>query len=138
MPAFVVPVLVLFLGQSTQPSADDASLRRIRAALAKPAPTLVVRPPAPQPTFKVTIQQHPYFVERPFVWTFAGGGTPTTQRPTGPGQPLITVGVPIGGGGEGGVLPMLRAAKSALQEHAARDEVERAMAEFCAAHSCNE
>jgi hypothetical protein len=136
MDVFVVAALVAWLEQATQPSTDEASLRRIRAALAKPAPTLVVRPPAPQPTFTVTVEQHPYFIERPFVWTFAGGGTPTTQRPTGPGQPLMTVSVPVGGGGEGGVVPMLRAVRSAIQEHAAHSEVERAMAEFCATHSC--
>ncbi|HZR23344.1 MAG TPA: hypothetical protein VFA59_07150 [Vicinamibacterales bacterium] len=132
--------LVLLLAMMTQsvadaPANDSASLRRIREKLAKPAPSLVVKAPTPEPTFKVEVQQHPYFTEIPFVWTFNGGGVPTTQKTTGPGQPLITVGVPIGGG-EGGVLPALRALKSKLQERGAREEVERAIAEFCATHAC--
>lgn len=118
------------------PATDEASLRRIREKLAKPAPSLVVKAPTPEPTFKIEVQQHPYFTELPFVWTFNGGGVPTTQGPTGPGQPLITVGVPIGGGGEGGVLAALRSLRNSLQERAAKDEVSRAIAEFCATHAC--
>ena len=127
---------IVMQSASDAPATDTAALRRIREKLAKAAPSLVIKPPTPEPTFKVEIQQHPYFTDIPFVWTFNGGGVPTTQRPTGPGQPLITVGVPIGGGGEGGVLPMLRALRSSLQERAAKDEVSRAIAEFCATHAC--
>jgi len=130
-------VCLLFAGQTEPTPVDDgASLRRIREKLAKPAPSLVVKAPTPEPTFKVEVQQHPYFIEIPFVWTFNGGGFPLTQTPTGPGQPLITVGVPIGGGGEGGVLPALRALRAKLQDRAAKDEVSRAIAEFCATHAC--
>jgi len=133
----IAAALALVLDQSAAAPADDsASLRRIRAALAKPASTLVVKAPPPEPTYRVEILQHPYFTEIPFVWTFAGGGVPTTQTPAGPGQPLISVGVPIGAGGDEGVLPMLRAIKRSLDERGAHGEVSRAIAEFCAAHGC--
>ena len=84
---------VLLVDQtSPAPSDDAASLRRIREKLAKPAASLVIKPPTPEPTFKVEVQQHPYFTEIPFVWTFSGGGVPATQRsPTGQGQPLFTI-----------------------------------------------
>jgi hypothetical protein len=133
--AFGLAVAVMLQSAaSPPPAAVDPSLTRIREALAKPAPRLRIT--TPPPTYKVEIRQRSYFTDIPTTWSFAGGGVPTTQARADGGAPLITVGVPIGGGGDEGVLPMLRAIRTKLGEHAAREDVARAIAEFCATHAC--
>lgn len=112
---------------SAAPGADPAALRRIAAALAQP---VRLRISAPQPTFHIEIQQHPYFRELPFTWNWAGaGGVPTgAPHATGSGTPpLVQV----------DVLPLLRDAVHAMSERAAEREVQRAVAEFCATHACD-
>jgi hypothetical protein len=141
MERMVAPaILALALSASPQSAAapdavqGDSYVARIRDLLARRAPVLKIS--TPEPTYKVEIIQHPYFTTVPFVWTFAGGGVPTAQRQTDASSPLISVGVPIGGGGDAGIGAAFRALKSKFDERAARDEVGRAVAEFCATHAC--
>jgi hypothetical protein len=126
--------IALQASSAPPPSASDALLARIREALAKGPPRLRIT--TPEPTYRVEIREHPYFRDLPMTWSFAGGGVPTTERRVDGSTPVISVGVPIGGGGDAGVLPMLRALRAKLGEHAAREEVSRAIAEFCATHAC--
>src|SRR5262245_38402882 len=136
---FASAVLALVLAGAPQNAPSDAaqpgaSLARIRELLARRPPVLKIT--APEPTYKVEVIQHPYFTTRPFVRTFAGVGLPLAQRQTDAASPLISIGVPIGGGGDQGVGAAFRALKSKLDERAAREEVSRAVAEFCASHAC--
>jgi hypothetical protein len=126
-------VLALALTSDPQPPSDQpapppVSLDRIRRGLERP-PGLRVSAPMPEPTYRVRVVQHPYFLEVPFTWTFAGGGVPAAA-PSGAGvsstPPLIQV----------DALPMLTGAVHAIRERAARHEVQQAIAEFCAEHSC--
>ena len=108
----------------------DASLTRIRARLASPETVrLSTDRELPEPTFRVEIHQHPYFTEVPFVWTFAGGGVPFVP-PHGDqigGTPLVS---------SGNMLPLFVSLKRALDERAARAEMQKAFAEFCETHVC--
>ena len=119
---------------SDEASHSDAALSRIRARLAKPERLHVsTERELPEPTFRVEIRQHPYFTEVPYIWTFAGGGVPLTA----PG--LEHMGgsmLPQSFGGGTDVLPALAALKRALDEHAAKAEVQKAILEFCATHLC--
>ncbi len=105
---------------------DEATLNRIRAALAR-EPSIHVTPP--EPTFRVTVREHPYYKEKPWTWDFDGGGVPLSAPQMGPpGSPaLVTV----------DVLPWIRRAIRSRERHAAEDEVRRALAEFCATHACD-
>ena len=87
----------------------------------------------PKPTFRIEIHQHPYFTEVPFIWTFAGGGVPLTA----PGlEHMGGSQLPQSFGGGTDVLPALASLKRALDEHAAKAEVQKAILEFCATHLC--
>lgn len=134
-------VLALLLGAEPQSAAgpDPAapiqtpeSLKRIATALAEP-PRLRLDAPRPEPTFRVEIQQHPYFTEIPFTWTFGGGGVPFTGASAGASSgttPLVQV----------DVLPILAAVRRAWTEResrAIREDVQRELAEFCATHGCD-
>lgn len=113
---------------SAAPAADPAALRRIGAALAQP---IRLRISVPQPTFHVEIEEHPYFQERPFTWSWEGAGGVPAAAPHAPGigtPPLV----------EMDVLPLLRDAVHAISERAAEREVQRAVAEFCATHACDD
>jgi len=117
-----------------EPAQADAALLRIRAKLAKPE-RLKIAPDRdlPEPTFRIEIRQHPYFTEVPFIWTFSGGGVPFTA----PG--LEHTGATPAAGSVGGgtdVLPLFLSLKRALDEHSAKAEVQKALAEFCATHIC--
>jgi hypothetical protein len=103
----------------------DETLRRIAAAVAAPAP---VRITTPVPTFRTEIRQHPWFTDVPHTWDFGGGGSPTAAPQAGrPATPaLVSV----------DVLPFLRAARTAWTERGAREEVSKAIAEFCVTHEC--
>ena len=109
--------LALLLGVEPQSAAEaeraapvqtPESVKRIAAALAIP-PRLQIHAPLPEPTFRVEVQQHPYFADRPFTWNFGGGGTSrSTPRPPSAGSgtpPLFQI----------DLLPIVRAAKRALQ-----------------------
>jgi hypothetical protein len=73
-------------------TSGDASLDRIRERLSQTS-WLRISPDRelPQPMFRIEIHEHPYYTERPFVWTFAGGGYPLTapgiERMGGSGLP---------------------------------------------------
>ena len=113
-----------------EPAPADAALTRIRAKLARPE-RLKIAPDRelPEPTFRIEIRQHPYFIEVPFVWTFSGGGVPL-RPPDGAytgGTPLVS---------SGNLLPLFGALKHAIDQHAAPAEVQKAIAEFCATHIC--
>ncbi len=112
----------------TQATPLPVSLDRIRRGLQR-TPTLHVNPPAPEPTFKVTIIEHPYFREIPYQWNWGGiGGVPSSAPAAGVGSPALA---------QVDVLPLLKSAKHAYDEHAASKEVERAFAEFCSTHVCD-
>jgi hypothetical protein len=134
-------ILALALSPSPQTAASQetdgvgVSLARVRELLTRRAPALKIT--TPEPTYKVEVIQHPYFTTTPFVWTFAGGGVPTMQRRTDGATPLISIGVPIGGGGDEGLGAAVRAIKRKFDERGAREEVSRAIAAFCATHECN-
>ncbi len=107
----------------------DASLTRIRTRLARPERLHVsVERELPEPTFRIEIHQHPYFTEYPFIWTFDSGGVPFgTPGFVRTGTPLVS---------SGNVLPLFTSLKRALDEHAAKAEVQKAILEFCATHLC--
>jgi len=126
--------------QNVAPTAEvphtfgDASLDRIRERLSQTS-WLRISPDRelPHPMFRIEIHEHPYFTERPFVWTFAGGGYPLTA----PGlERMGGSGLPKSFGGGNDILPMFTSLKRALDTRAARAEVQKALEEFCAAHSC--
>ena len=105
---------------------DDAQLARIRKALDRPA-QLRITPR--EPTFRVEVRQHPYFTDQPFVWTFDGGGVPmAAPQFSATGTPPIV---------QVDALPLITRARKALAQRAAEREVRRAMADYCASHSCD-
>jgi hypothetical protein len=103
----------------------DEALRRIAAAVAQPRP---LRLTTPAPTFRAEVRQHPWFRDVTRPWDFGGGGSPTAAPQAGrPATPaLVSV----------DALPLLRRARSAWIEHGAREEVSKAIADFCATHEC--
>lgn len=126
--------------QSLAPAAEvphapaDASLDRIRERLSQTS-WLRISPDRdlPQPMFRIEIHEHPYFTERPLVWTFAGGGYPLTA----PGlERMGGSGLPKSFGGGTDVLPLFTSLKRVLATRAAKAEVQKALEEFCAAHTC--
>jgi len=115
--------------------ASDATLDRISARLSRPARIhFTTDQPLPEPTFRIEIRQHPYFTEVPFIWTFQGGGSPITA----PGLEHMGGSMLPQSFGKGGtdILPLFGKLKHGLDEHAARAEVQKALAEFCATHIC--
>lgn len=113
-------------------TALPVSLDRIRDGLQR-KPVLRINAPAPEPpTFRVEIIEHPYFHAQPKPWDYGGGGFASSAPSATPGAP------PPGGRAPGGsdVLPLFTKAKHALDEHAARREVQQAILEFCAQYSC--
>ena len=113
----------------------DPSLNRIRVRLSRPERLhFATNRELPEPTFRIEIRQHPYFTEVPFIWTFQGGGMPITA----PGIERMGGSMLPKSFGTGGtdILPLFVSLKHALDEHAARAEVQRAIVEFCATHLC--
>jgi hypothetical protein len=134
-------LLVLALGASGQDAGrvppagvleDEASLSRIRSALARP-PSLRIEWPCQPPTFRVEVQAHPFFTERPWRWDFSGGGVPPPVSRSAPSipfvgtPPLVVV----------DVLPLIQAARKAHADRDAVTEVRRALEEFCSTHQCD-
>ena len=107
------------------PSADPSpeSIARVRAALEKPPPILT--PPESKADFSLRIEQR---VPLQDVFESPPWATPGVAPGWGPGAgsssstPLVSV----------DVLPLLQAAMRAQAEHAAREEVQRAIADYCA------
>jgi hypothetical protein len=134
----ILIVMALAAPQSTAAADEaprsDAALTRIRARLAKPERLHVsTERELPEPTFRIEIRQHPYFTEVPYIWTFAGGGVPLTA----PGlEHMGGSQLPQSFGGGTDVLPLFTSLKRALDEHAAKAEVQKAILEFCATHLC--
>ena len=113
----------------------NPSLNRIRLRLSRPQRIhFTTDQPLPEPTFRIEIRQHPYFTELPFIWTFQGGGAPMTA----PGLEHMGGSMLPQSFGKGGtdILPLFTSLKRSLDEHAARTEVQKALAEFCASHLC--
>jgi hypothetical protein len=106
------------------PSADvpPVSIARVRAALEKPPPILT--PPDRTADFSVHIQERVPLQEIFETPPWATSGVAPGWGPAGgPGIPLVSF----------DVLPLLLAAKRASSEHVAREEVKRAIADYCAA-----
>lgn len=97
---------------TTDPKGVPISLERIKRELQR-TPALRVSTPPPEPTFKVEVVQHPYFLEMPYTWNWGGGGVPVAAPAASPSgsPPLFTI----------DLLPLLKAAKRAYDRHAATD-----------------
>ena len=107
------------------PSVDTppVSIARVRAALEKPPPILT--PPDRTADFSVHIEERvplQEIFETP-PWATSGVAPGWGPAAGGPGIPLVSF----------DVLPLLLAAKRAYSERAAREEVKRAIADYCAA-----
>jgi hypothetical protein len=135
-------LLLLALGASGQdagrvPAAglleDEAALSRIRSALARPA-GLRIEWPCQPPTFRVQVQAHPFFTERPWRWDFSGGGVPPTVSRSAPSIPFVGTPPLIAFD----VLPLIRAARKAHTDREAVTEMRRALEEFCSTHQCDQ
>ena len=120
-------------GDSDAPK-SGSSLSRIRVKLSQPERLhIATTRELPEPTFRIEIHQHPYFTEMPFIWTFAGGGYALTA----PGlEHMGGSQLPKSFGGGTDVLPLFMSLKRSLDERAAKAEMQKALAEFCATHIC--
>ena len=116
--------------QAAEPQAT-VSLDRLRAQLAQPAALPITIPDLPRPTFRVEVHEHPYWIDDPLAWHW--------DMP--PMSPLVAPGSAwLAGGGAGGgtdVLPAIKAARRSRQLRAARREVVKDFADFCASHDCS-
>jgi hypothetical protein len=112
--------------EGSTPAAEvpPVSIARVRAALEKPPPILT--PPDRAADFSVHIEERvplqEIFDTPPWATPPEGGWGPFGWGGT-PSSVLVSV----------DVLPLLKAAKRAYSEHAAREEVKRAIADYCAA-----
>ncbi len=153
--AFIGPGLALALA-TMQPPADPGSVTerlralpvsvsRIRAALDRPAP-LQLALPEPKPTYRIEIREHLLYspnllgpVEQ--LWSTTSGPTPPGglyaydqgQRLGQASQPLFSMDLPSIGGA---IKNAIANARRSRAERAAREEVQRALAEFCATREC--
>jgi hypothetical protein len=134
----ILPLGTLLLQAAEPPPASSTpvSVERVRAGLERPA-TLIVDLPAPAATFRVEITKHPYFTELPPL-DFGTGPRGPDLPDWIPHQPLPQVGSapPVAGVD---LLALARAVhrkwaaeRRAGAERAAREEVQRALQEFCA------
>ena len=121
-------------------------MSRIHAALDRPAP-LRLTLPEPKPDFRVEIRQRPLY--SPNLLGPVEGLWSTTTGPVPPGglyafeqrqrlgqqwtQPVFSVDLLSIGAG---LQRAIANARRSRAEKAARDEVQRALAEFCAVHPC--
>ncbi len=123
MPLATAGALLLPLPVQAQIS-DPASLKRIRAALAEPPPILQVPPPSGEiPTFRVEVRQQ--------AWTF----DPLDENTFDPTYGLPSVGELV----VGGIGKIKSAAVNYRQRRTkrrARQEVDDALAAFCAVNPC--
>jgi hypothetical protein len=126
--------------QSQAPSGNlPVSMRRIRDALRKPE-GLRVRP-APRADFKVEINETQRFRDLLDLLDFgsgpvAPGGWYSSQQRQLLGQqsqPLVSFDAAAMGQAVGSAISKARRARA---ERLARDEVQRALIEFCATHEC--
>jgi hypothetical protein len=102
--------------------APPVSIARIRAALERPPSILT--PPDRTADFSVHIEERvplQEIFETP-PWATSAVAPGWGPAGAGPGTPLVSF----------DVLPLLLAAKRAYSEHAAREEVKRAIADYCA------
>jgi hypothetical protein len=111
--------------EASTPPADvpPVSIARVRAALEKPPPILTT--PDRTADFSVHIEERvplQEIFETP-PWATSAVAPGWGPAGAGPGTPLVSV----------DVLPWLLAAKRAYSENAAREEVKRAIAGYCAA-----
>lgn len=139
----VCALLAASLGtESQQDAADsDQSLARIRKGLA--VQTLQIQSPAPEPTFRVSVQQTPLVNESLLRSDAKDGPIPPgglyafeqRQRLGNPwvNQPFIQI----------DLLPLADAIRQAIgdhhrlrMEHRAHDDVIRALTEFCVTNVC--
>ena len=111
------------------------SVAQVRARLARPAPLQTSLLELPRPTFRVEVREHPYWTDEPVAWNF-------TMPPMSPLVPPRSLGEPGIGTTAAGVgfdpRSAIAAARHALRERAARKEVQKAVAEFCAVIGCSQ
>jgi hypothetical protein len=118
------------------------SLARVRAGLERP-PVLRLTVPDPPPDFRIEIQQRPFIQDLIERLDFSSGPMPRggiyayeqQQRMGTPeiAQPLVMVDAL---GIASSVRKAVSSARRSHAEAAAREEVQRALAEFCATHEC--
>jgi len=121
------------------------SVSRVRAALDRPAP-LRLTVPEPKPTYRVQIREHLLYspnllgpVEQ--LWSTTTGPPPPgglyayeqRQRLGQFSQPLYLMDLLSVGGA---IRNAIANARRSGAEKAAREDVQRALAEFCATHEC--
>ena len=125
--------VALALQSATAPE-PSASLDRIRSLLAAPA-TLQIVLPEPAVEFHIIIREHPYWIDEPPGSRFQVPPMTPITVPAAPGSPEWFASQSTAGGSvdPGSLIAHVR---HAIQERHARKEVERAIAEFCAANSC--
>jgi hypothetical protein len=129
----VLLVIALTLQTVAEPEAP-LSVARVRARLAQPAALQIVLREVPRPIFRLEVRGHRYWTDEPQVWNFS---TPP-MSPLLPPQSIGESGIGATGGGGGvEVLSAIAAVRRSLKERAARREVQKALAEFCALHECS-
>jgi len=126
--AALLVACALAASPAQQPDPSDPSLDRVRAALAKPPSKLTV--PERVPDFSITIREQELLP--PILDFKVGPGVPQEKLFTSPvgSQPLFQVDL-IPAGME--VLGAIKQLRKASMRRAAREEVRRAIAEYCAA-----
>lgn len=134
MLSLVVALGVLGLQSAAEPDLP-VSLDRIRARLAAPA-TLQIALPEPAADYRVFIHEHPYWTDEPLDSRFKVPPISALTAPTTPGSPESFIVQHIAPGGGVDLPSPVAQIRHAIQSRRARKEVERAIAEFCAANSC--
>ena len=130
----LIALLAIAIGVQTGEAELPVSVARIRAQLEQSPGLQIALPELPSPTFRVEVRGKRYWTDDPLIPNF-------TVPPMAPLLPPRTFGDPaIGAVGGGGVDPFsaFAAARRAIQKRAARREVEKALAEFCAIYRCSE
>jgi hypothetical protein len=112
------------LAEESTPSVDTSpeSIARVRAELEKPPPILT---PVRKADFSVFIEKRVPLQDIFETPPWATSGVAPGWGPAGSSTPLVSF----------DVLPLLLAAKRAYAEHTAREEVKRAIADYCAAQT---
>jgi len=144
VPVLASALVAMLALQAAQPETTGdlpVSVDRVRAGLARP-PAIVINPPMPTVHFRVEVKEHQYFTELPPIDFGTGPRGPELPfwMPRGPipqvGTTPALAGVDLLALGRG-LAKRISAARRASAEQAAREEVQRALREFCAtSHEC--
>jgi hypothetical protein len=126
---FVTVAIASVTAQQAADRPDDtSSLARVAGALARPPSRLVLE--ERKPDFTVTISERERFEHLlPPFWDFKAGPVPWAA-PSGWSQPLVTVDLLAIAGA---IANSVASARRGHAEGAARDEVRREIANYCAA-----